>query len=49
MCDWRTDMCLSLINYIKLVTDRQTDMKKKMRRGVLSKNIWEGASERATK
>ncbi len=26
--------------------DRRTDMKKKMRTGVFSKNIWEGAIER---
>ena len=31
------------------MTDRQTDRhKKKMRGGVFSKNIWEGASERAS-
>ncbi len=31
------------------ICDRQTDMKKKMRWGVLSKNISEGASQRASK
>ncbi len=28
-----------------LAYDRQTGMKNKMRRGILSKNIWEGASD----
>jgi hypothetical protein len=41
MCDRRTDMYLSKINYIKHVTNI-----KKMRGGVFGKNIWEGASER---
>ena len=50
MCDRRTDMYLSSINSIQHLTDKQTDRhEKKMLRGVFSKNIWDGAKERATK
>ena len=34
------------LNKQYLACDRRTDMKKKMRRDVFSKNIWEGTSER---
>jgi hypothetical protein len=42
---WQMDRNVFKLNKKYLACDRRTDMKKKMRRGVFSKNIWKWASE----